>query len=292
MAGDFFSSSRDVDHGLSRAEAPLKGLRELNNNVKVWAHSIGDGNPEACATQEPSSFFHTFDFVIYFEGILQQATHINAKCRSLVNTPPTSSSYPRFSYVVTNGTDSLWIQDANTVKWTPKVSEKEGHNTNSESSAVEQSIEMKPFDKFLPQLFVGGETASVVRSLQNPQSTTLIDLLLGLWVNSLCKTRGSVPRNRRLGMRKTLTLLLANSSLGDCMTEEVVELTKLRGVTWAGTSSVVGGVIAQELLKMLSGRHKPVVNMLLFSQDRSLTLDLTSLPTAEMDEMQMYLREK
>lgn len=249
---------------MSTAEASLMTLRALNPNVQVSAVKCNDVDLSA------------YDVVIVIDMELEDMVKISAKCRPSPNSDNTNETMkgPKLYYIVSYGLYALWFEDLGKHNYTRKVTPKD-----KDAYTVNESLTYVPLHSILTTNSSASSASSDTSDTsQSSSSTTLSDHINRLRDSSLSSLPSGRASQKMIPIINTLMdgLQAATScpsppstSSNDKHSSMYPLLRSSLHQQIPAVSAVVGGIVAQDALKVVSKQERPYFNMGLYEAEKA-----------------------
>ncbi|ORX92994.1 SUMO-activating enzyme subunit 1 [Basidiobolus meristosporus CBS 931.73] len=244
LGAQFYISEESV--GKNRAESAVEGLRNLNPRVKINVLA------ENIQTQA-DDFFTGFEIVVLTECDLATMKRINRLCHQAGTKFYSADTYGFFGYIFCDLVEHDYIEDRKETT----VSK----NEEPEIKRVKKSEEFVSLEAALSKSW----SNMTLRQIKKRISPVFFGIQL-LWQFQEAHQRLPTPEDTEeiLSLRNSFlpTISVDTSVLSD---EFLTTLVLNARADLTPVCAIVGGILAQEILKVLSAKELPVNNFFLYN---------------------------
>eukprot|EP00465_Bigelowiella_longifila_P002518 CAMPEP_0185276996 /NCGR_PEP_ID=MMETSP1359-20130426/57547_1 /TAXON_ID=552665 /ORGANISM="Bigelowiella longifila, Strain CCMP242" /LENGTH=347 /DNA_ID=CAMNT_0027870911 /DNA_START=1 /DNA_END=1044 /DNA_ORIENTATION=+ len=262
LESNFFLTKDDI--GKSRAESAIKRIEALNPNVNVKADVANSKDKDA-------SYFRSFDVVICCEAALPEQFRINSACRDVAG----GGKDPVFFASMCMGYDAFFFEDVGpTFQYMPKSAGGDsngGERKNGESSTANKlktvhGISMK-------EAFSTINTIARCKEILGRRMRRHLRLLSTVTIlvrNALAEQEGGEYTSDLSSLKRTREKLSPKEAADAVVSDADLESSALTfGGALTSVLSIVGGIMAQEALKVVSRKGEPLHNCVLYDGKRA-----------------------
>ena len=260
LSAQFFLTAADI--GSNRAEASVLRLAELNPMVKVEASS-------APLSSLPPAFLSSFSAVIITEQPLSSRIAISRILRAAAAASP--ASLPTSLYTADLlGFHGVLLLDL--IRHSYQTSKKP-LKSSSASATDELQAEVTTLHQavFAPYEAVVSMTEEEAGSQWGRRGMEKEAAVVYAAVQRVIREEGEQPAAAGTG----------KSGSAESVAALVSDLRRMRGLYVSAPSAIFGGLIAQEVLKVLSGKEEPHQNCIVLNADKGIALVKNLKPSVD-----------
>ncbi|KTW25933.1 hypothetical protein T552_03207 [Pneumocystis carinii B80] len=237
----FCISSSDI--GKKYAEVVLNELKRVNPSVKLIASTEN-------IFDLPDEYFSSFDVVICCELGLDLMMRLNSICRRFGVAFYSCAMYGFYGYIFSDLIEHTYII------------EKKVQDKAKESVKVPCTERYYPLSEIIHHKY--GETLTQKRK---KKVSPLLPGIMGLW--KFQQKFSHFPSNSQEITQYLSMIKEINAQLGlsdDILENNVlINLAKKANYKWSPVASVIGGVLAQDILNFLNKQERPIQNLFFFN---------------------------
>ncbi|ORY79992.1 hypothetical protein BCR37DRAFT_403198 [Protomyces lactucae-debilis] len=231
---------QEEDLGKLRAEAAAERARKLNPRVQMHVDTDRLSSKDA-------AFFGKFDVVVVCDGTLPDLLRINEACRA-AQKPFLAAEIPgMYGYIFADLLEHEYVTEREETKST---GERQKVTVPAKSSYKPLADSMKV------------DFASKLRPKLRKKVSPLLPILMSMlsWDND--DAHDAEHTYEKKSQEQARVLGLADS----CVTEEVVhDVSESLGCELSPVAAIVGGILSQDVLNVLSKREQPVDNWFIYN---------------------------
>ncbi|EMR09988.1 hypothetical protein PNEG_01745 [Pneumocystis murina B123] len=231
-----------TDIGKTYAEAVSNVLKKFNSSVKLIANTTN-------IYEVPDDYFSSFDIVISCELELDLMMRLNTICRKYKVAFYSCAMYGFYGYIFSD-----------LIKHTYSI-EKKMSGRLKESVRIQSTEHYYPLSEIIHHKY--GETLTQKRK---KKVSPLLPGIIGLW--KFQQKFSHFPSNSEEITQYLSLIKEINSQFG--LSEDILEnnvlvnLAKKANCKWSPVASVIGGILAQDILNVLSKQERPIQNLFFF----------------------------
>ncbi|KAI8146219.1 hypothetical protein BJV82DRAFT_409141 [Fennellomyces sp. T-0311] len=245
LGSQFFLDASDV--GRNRAEASATAIQNLNPRVQV----IVDQEDIA---SKPDSFFDTFDIVCLFHKQIDILTRVNELRRKVGKPFYAADAFGWFGYIFCDLVEHTYIEE--------RKSEPAGKKAHEEPR-VQRTTCVEKYISFSQSIQADWSTRGKKVKRMSPLSFVIHVLL------KFQEKHGHLPTGQEveeLIEQKASYLESMGVQDANLLSDELLRnAIDLLDTEMAPVAAIVGGVLAQEMIKVLSAKELPIQNWFYYS---------------------------
>ncbi|KAI9141631.1 hypothetical protein BKA69DRAFT_1073178 [Paraphysoderma sedebokerense] len=254
LGAQFFLSEKDI--GKDKATSVLERIQNLNPKVKLEAVISTPKN-------QPDKFFHSFDFVIATGLDIDDINRLNKICRDKKIKFFAAQTFGIFGYIFADLQHHEYIEEISI------PAAKRGQDP--EIKRTKKSQEFVPLEMALKKSWtVDTSKPRWLKKLKMQVHPAVFAVLATMkFQNKYKKLPSPTDSTDYKTLKNLLTEVLTNAKVPtEYVDEEVLKsIYNTAPYEISPVCAIVGGFIAQEVLKTLSGKGRPIYNMFVYSGD-------------------------
>ena len=264
LASNFFTSEQFLNK--NRAESCRERIQLLNPNVKIHVDTED-------IMKKNQQFFKQFNAIILTNSDVSEAIHINNILRTHSNNSTNNRPVALFQ-CETHGFYNYAIEDliSHTALLTKKVETQ--NEITKQTEEIEETFS-KTFDypSISKIIESSNNTNTILKEFRKPSEKQLGKQWILFQILFQYRIKFELTHNHnknQLDLQQLIVFasqyLKSHNLAADFITGDMLEqFVRCIGIEVSPITSVFGGMIAQEVLKVLSGKDEPLKNVLLYN---------------------------
>ncbi|KAI9491685.1 hypothetical protein BDB00DRAFT_874065 [Zychaea mexicana] len=245
LGAQFFLSAKDI--GKNRAEASAPAIQQLNPRVNVVVDQDDIVN-------KPDDFFNNFDIVCLFHKEIGILERVNTLRRKVGKPFYTADAFGWFGYIFCDLVKHTYIEE--------RKSESRGKKSGEEPK-VQRTTCVEEYASFEQSLRSDWSAKGKKVKRLSPLSFVIHVLFKFEQDHGRSPTEKDIPQILAQKDKYLEAMGVKDSNL--LQDELIKDVVSLLDTEMAPVAAIVGGVLAQEMIKVLSAKELPIQNWFYYS---------------------------